>query len=374
MRRQADRTIRTTLLAAMLALAACERTRPVFEVRARPAELDTGAIAIGTFGSMTGRYGHAGVQSHLGLQLAIDECNARGGIHDRPLALQVYDDQGRVEAAARAGERLAKADKAVLLFGGSDDDRTSAAARASQDVPIVCAPCGDSVQSRAGVFALGLPLDVRARALAEIAARNLGAKSVGVVVREHDDADSALATAFEREFKALGGTTVSVVAAAPAQLDAAFAAWKSAAPAVVVLACDGRDAGSLASALHARDIRPKFVLASAPSPASLTALELAAIESAEAVVAVDPELAAEALEKFAAAFRARFAGQTADESAWLGYEAGVFALGALANTKSYRAEDVRVALEAARKPARSAIQVEMRHGAWRTLGKLEGRP
>ena len=57
--------------------------------RAEPAATP---IFVGEYGSFTGPEAEFGRATDRGIQLAVDEVNAAGGIHGRPIAIKTFDD------------------------------------------------------------------------------------------------------------------------------------------------------------------------------------------------------------------------------------------------------------------------------------------
>src|SRR5690349_1682012 len=57
-------------------------------------------ILIGEVGSLTGAQATFGISTRNGIELAIDELNAKGGINGKKVVVRVYDDQGKPEEAA----------------------------------------------------------------------------------------------------------------------------------------------------------------------------------------------------------------------------------------------------------------------------------
>ena len=79
------------------------------ETSAATAEAPAGdPIIIGALTSLTGPFTPWGVQVRDGMQLAVDELNAAGGVAGRPLELRVVDDESNPEAGSqrhRAADR-----------------------------------------------------------------------------------------------------------------------------------------------------------------------------------------------------------------------------------------------------------------------------
>src|SRR4051812_965480 len=67
---------------------------------------DTSDIKVGEYGSMTGSEATFGVSTHDGVQLAVKERNAAGGIKGRKIKLTSYDDQGKSQEVVTAVTRL----------------------------------------------------------------------------------------------------------------------------------------------------------------------------------------------------------------------------------------------------------------------------
>ena len=74
-------------------------------------------ILIGEVGSLTGSEATFGISTRNGIELALKEANAAGGVKGKKLAVRVYDDQSKPEEAAKAATRLITQDKVVLILG-----------------------------------------------------------------------------------------------------------------------------------------------------------------------------------------------------------------------------------------------------------------
>jgi branched-chain amino acid transport system substrate-binding protein len=73
-------------------------------------------IRIGALTSLTGNFAPWGIQVQDGMQLAVDEINAEGGVDGRPLELVVSDDQSNAEEGISQLERLVE--DGVVGVGG----------------------------------------------------------------------------------------------------------------------------------------------------------------------------------------------------------------------------------------------------------------
>ena len=107
------------LMAAVLAVAACQEKKQEAPPAAAPAPAQAAApapggagdkILIGHVGSMTGNEATFGDSTDKGIKLAVDEQNKKGGVKGKQLTVKTLDDQGKPEEAAVAATRLVTQD------------------------------------------------------------------------------------------------------------------------------------------------------------------------------------------------------------------------------------------------------------------------
>ena len=104
------------------------------ETTAATAEAPAGdPIIIGALTSLTGPFTPWGVQVRDGMQLAVDELNAAGGVAGRPLELRVVDDESNPEAGASGIERLIE-EGAVAVGGIISSDVGLATTRVAEEL------------------------------------------------------------------------------------------------------------------------------------------------------------------------------------------------------------------------------------------------
>jgi branched-chain amino acid transport system substrate-binding protein len=75
-------------------------------------------IKVGLVASKTGGSALAGESIQRGLEIAIDEVNAAGGIKGKKLRLEVRDDEGNPSKGIAAVRQLIESEKVVAVFGG----------------------------------------------------------------------------------------------------------------------------------------------------------------------------------------------------------------------------------------------------------------
>ena len=96
-------------------------------------------ILIGEFGSLTGTTANFGISQKNGIDMAIDDLNAAGGVLGKKVRVAIEDDQGRPEEAQTVVTRLINRDRVVAILGEVSSSRSLAAAPVCQQsrVPMI---------------------------------------------------------------------------------------------------------------------------------------------------------------------------------------------------------------------------------------------
>ena len=87
----------------------------------------TDPIRLGYFGPLTGGTAQAGQAALNGMQVAVDELNANGGILGREVEIVSYDDKSSPEEAVKAATKLVQVDKVNAIFGSLHSANVQAA-------------------------------------------------------------------------------------------------------------------------------------------------------------------------------------------------------------------------------------------------------
>jgi branched-chain amino acid transport system substrate-binding protein len=178
-------------------------------------------VRIGVLTSLTGPFTPWGVQVRDGMQLAVDELNAAGGIDGRPVELSVVDDQSNPEEATSGLERLAE--EGVVAIGGTiSSDVGLATSRLAEELqlPLFLVKAGSEAiltQDSRYTFRTCLPAaPMVAGPIAQYAEQE-GLTKVGAIVADYAWGQ-AIRGALETEFGALEGVELRVeVAPVPEQ-------------------------------------------------------------------------------------------------------------------------------------------------------------
>lgn len=189
-----------------IALGACVRSKPP-ELVAPP------EIRLGEFATRTGPQSPFGEAAHRGVQMAVDEANAQGGVTGRKIRLVSYDDRGEPSEAARLVERLATSDGALAVIGEVATALSLAAAPVAQrlKVPMISPGSTHPNVTKVGdyVFRVCFTDPFQGAAMARFALNNLKLKKAAVLFDEGTEYSKGLAEHFMREYAAGGGRVLA---------------------------------------------------------------------------------------------------------------------------------------------------------------------
>ncbi len=110
-----------------LALGACQPREPV---------------KIGFVAGLSGRAADLGISERNGVQLAVDDANAAGGIDGRKIVLIVHDDEQKTELTARAVAELADGGVEFVVGPMTSSTAVAGAAVANQRKLVMISPAG----------------------------------------------------------------------------------------------------------------------------------------------------------------------------------------------------------------------------------------
>lgn len=333
------RTGRTLALLLALAVAAgCERKAAAPAAPAAPtpsAASTTGPLLVGTVGSLTGAEAHFGLETVNGVQLAIEEANAAGGIQGRIVALRSYDSQGRPEEAANAMTRLATQDRVLFVVGENASTNTLAMAPvgARSEVPLISpSSTNPRVTSEGGPYAFRVCFTdtFQGGLLATYAREQLKLGKVGVLVDTKSAYSIGLASVFAERFTALGGTVrQESYARGDTDFRSQLTRLKSERPDGLFIPGYYSDVGPLAK--QARELGLRVPLLGGDgwdSGGRLANLAGEAVEGALYSTHFAPDNPGTRVQQFIARFQARF-GHPPDSLGALGYDAARVGMEAL---------------------------------------------
>jgi branched-chain amino acid transport system substrate-binding protein len=183
--------------------------------------VDSDTILLGEVGSLTGSEATFGLSTKNGIQMALDEVNAAGGVtlkdggveKTKKLAVRVYDDQGKPEEAANAVTRLISQDKVVAILGEVASSNSLAMAPKAQaaKVPMVSPSSTNPKVTEVGdfIFRVCFIDPFQGTVMAKFVTEQLKLKNVAILKDNKSDYSLGLSQFFTETFTKLGGTIVA---------------------------------------------------------------------------------------------------------------------------------------------------------------------
>jgi len=171
---------------------------------------ESSVIKIGTIAPTTGQVAVYGQAVDNAVRLAVKDKNAAGGVLEKEIELIGYDNKGDITESVNAFNRLVDNDGIDVFIGAviSSTTLTLAPLAVETEIPMISAtatnleitPVGDNI------FRACFIDPYQGIVLAQFAAEELQAKTVGILFNTADDYSTGLADAFKAEFEAAGGT------------------------------------------------------------------------------------------------------------------------------------------------------------------------
>lgn len=175
---------------------------------------DTGdTVRVGVYADLTGQTSSFGQSTKNGIELAVEEINAAGGVNGKKIQLFVEDDQGRPEQAKTVVSKLVNQDKVHAVLGEVASTNSLAAAPVAQEAKIpMITPSSTNPQVTATgdyVFRVCFIDPFQGSVMAKFAANTLNAKTAAILGDVQSDYSKGLTQFFTQEFTKLGGRIVS---------------------------------------------------------------------------------------------------------------------------------------------------------------------
>lgn len=180
------------------------------------AEGDT--VKVGLNYELSGDVSTYGQSLTHGVELALEEINAAGGVLGKQIEIVKIDNRSDTTEAANASTRLATRDKVVAILGPATSGNTKAASPPAMEnkVPLVSASATDddvtvdsSGNVREYIFKTCFSDSFQGVTMANFAFGDLGAKKVAILYDNTSDYAKGLTNSFKETFNDLGGTILS---------------------------------------------------------------------------------------------------------------------------------------------------------------------
>ena len=165
-------------------------------------------IKIGGLAPLTGEVSVYGIATNNGIQMAVEEINANGGINGKQIDYIYYDEKGDSVEAVNAYNKLVQNDQVIALVGDVTSVPTLAVAQiaAEDGIPMITAT-GTSADITAvgeNIFRACFTDPFQGEIMASYAFNKLGAKTAAILYNVADDYSVGLTESFEETAAELG--------------------------------------------------------------------------------------------------------------------------------------------------------------------------
>lgn len=171
------------------------------------------AVKIGGVAPLSGPVAVYGVECKNGIDLAIEEINAAGGINGQKVIFVCEDDEGDAAKSVNAYKKLVSKDKTRFIIGSLTSGCTLAItqlAQAQKVLQIAPAATAPAITDAGNYIFRTCFIDpFQGRVGGKFAAENLGCKNAAILYDIGNDYSVGLMENFEKEFSAQGGKIVS---------------------------------------------------------------------------------------------------------------------------------------------------------------------
>lgn len=174
---------------------------------------DGNTIKIGGIYPLSGPVAVYGVEAKNGVELAVQEINAAGGVNGKMIELIAEDDEGNPEKSVNAYKKLTAKDNVKMIIGSLTSGCTQAIASLAQSQKVIVVAPAATMESitDAGdyIFRVCFIDPFQGTVGAKFAAENLGKKKSAVLYDVGNDYSVGLYENFKKGFVASGGALVA---------------------------------------------------------------------------------------------------------------------------------------------------------------------
>ena len=314
-------------------------------------------IRIGAVFSETGGLRSIGSPGLAGMRLAAAEINARGGILGRRVQLAVADSRSNPAAVARGVRRLIEDQRVVAIGGLNDSTLALAAGPVAQRARIPFVTSGATLPTLPrtvgnGFFMAAFGDDAQAHAVADVARKDLRARSAFLLVDRGSDFTRALARFFRQRFVARGGMVTGQLSYASGERDFASAMARiraqRPAPDVLFFSALPSEAGRLIRQARAAGLMQPILSGDGFDTPELGRVAGTLADNVYYSTHVALDGAARRIRRFVAAYRRRYGRRPENAFAALGYDTMRLIADAIRRAGSSDPSAIRRALAATR--------------------------
>ncbi len=314
---------------------------------ATPAETNT--ILLGVSTSLTGGTATFGVSTRNGIELALKEANAAGGVKGKQLAVRVYDNQGRPEEAAQAVTRLITQDNVALILGDVASSNSLAMAEKAQaaKVPMISPSSTNPSVTEKGdyIFRVCFIDPFQGYVMAKFARDNLKLNNVAVLQDNKSAYSIGLTDVFRRKFTEMGGkvTATESFSAGDTDYRAQLTAIKNTKPDAIYVPAYYSEVGVIARQAKQLGLNVPLLGGDGWDSEKLFELGGSAIQGSYFSNHYSPDNPDQRVQKFISDYKAAY-GAVPDALAALGYDSARVAIDALNRASELKGPAIRDAI------------------------------
>src|SRR5688500_727744 len=311
----------------------------------------TDKVRVGVFMSLTGSTANFGISSTNGIKMAADEVNATGGINGKQIEVLVQDDRSDASEAATIVTKFVTQDQVHAILGEVASSRSIAAAPIAQNakIPMLTPSSTNPEVTKKGnfIFRSCFIDPVQGAAIAQFAARTLGAKRAAIMVDRKNDYSTGLEKVIGETFTRLGGRIVATQSYQEGDQDfnAQLTSLKGSNPEVIFVPGYYNDVGLIAKQARDKGITVPLVGGDGWDSAQLYAIGGTALNGSYFSNHYSPYDTAPNVQKFVNDYKSRY-NTVPDALAATAYDAAHIMFDAIKRANSLEGQAIRDALAA----------------------------
>src|SRR5690349_4862652 len=308
-------------------------------------------VRVGVFMSLTGTTANFGISSVNGIKMAADEINKAGGINGKQVELLVQDDRSDASEAATIVTKFVTQDQVNAVIGEVASSRSLAAAPIAQNakIPMLTPSSTNPEVTKKGdfIFRSCFIDPYQGAAIAQFAAKTLGAKTAAIMVDRKNDYSTGLEKVINETFTKMGGKIVAVQSYQEGDQDfnAQLTSLKGANPEVIFVPGYYNDVGLIAKQARDKGITVPLIGGDGWDSTQLYAIGGSALNGSYFTNHYSPYDTDPKVQKFVNDYKSRY-GSLPDALAATAYDAAHIMFDAIKRSKSLNGPDIRDALAA----------------------------
>jgi branched-chain amino acid transport system substrate-binding protein len=383
-------TVRNALSVSVFVIAGCSggdmrsgqttSQTPTPEPNTPVVESDT--ILIGEYGSTTGSESTFGKSTDNGVQLAVEEKNAAGGVKGKKIEVKLYDTQGKTQEAGTAVTRLITQDRVVAVIGEVASSLSLAGGRVAQQygVPMITPSSTNPAVTEIGdmISRVCFVDSFQGYVVAKFVREHLKLSKAALIYDQGQAYSKGLKDDFAREFQKMGGaiTTEQAYGGGDGDYSAQLTSIRESKPDVVFLPGYYTDAANVVLQARKLGLKVPFLGGDGWDSEKLAQIGGKAIEGSYYSNHYAHEDPRPEVQNFVKKYKEKY-GSVPDGLAALGYDAAGVLFAAMERapsldgktlatainaTADYPGVTGRITIDAQRNARKSAVVVQMKGG------------